>query len=211
MEGISRALARIDTIRQQVGMPAPGSFQATLDTRLAVTTINPTMQAERPAVVRFDTVPASAGQGIMSDSELDEYLRSHGIEERNGRLGLDELQSIGGGWDGRSMSLLAPAADAWEAMRAAAAADGIDLQIVDGYRSWEVQAAAYEEYLAGRKPANVAPPGTSEHGNGLAVDVTNGSIIDASDAEWRWLQDNARRFGWNPISNETWHWEFRGV
>ena len=27
----------------------------------------------------------------------------------------------------------------------------------------------------------------------------------------RLLVDNARRFGWYPISNETWHWEFRGT
>jgi LAS superfamily LD-carboxypeptidase LdcB len=96
-------------------------------------------------------------------------------------------------------------------MRAAAAADGIDLQVVDAYRSWEVQAAAYEDYLAGRKNANVLPPGTSEHGEGLAVDFTNGAILDEGDPEWRWLQQHGREYGWYPISNETWHWEFRGM
>lgn len=94
---------------------------------------------------------------------------------------------------------------------AAAAADGIDLRAVDSYRDWETQNRAHQEFLAGDRPANVPSAGHSQHGNGLAVDVSNGSIIGRDDPEWHWLRANGRRFGWYPISNETWHWEFRGL
>ena len=96
-------------------------------------------------------------------------------------------------------------------MRAAAAADGIDLQATDFYRSWESQNNAYEKHLRGEKHANVLPPGTSEHGVGLAVDITNGHIIGRNDPEYAWMRANGAAFGWYPISNETWHWEFRGI
>ncbi len=147
---------------------------------------------------------------IALKSELAEYLQVHGIEARNGRLDRSELTAVSGGWNG-SAYLLPPAAAAWEEMRAAAAMDGVNLQAIDTYRSWEVQEGAYHAHLRGEKRANVLPPGHSEHGNGLAVDVTNGHIIGHDDPEHTWLEINAARFGWYPISNETWHWEFRGV
>jgi LAS superfamily LD-carboxypeptidase LdcB len=75
-------------------------------------------------------------------------------------------------------------------MRAAAAADGIDLQATDLYRSWESQDNAYQKHLRGEKAANVLPPGTSEHGLGLAVDITNGHIIGHDDPEHAWMRAN---------------------
>ena len=146
----------------------------------------------------------------VRSGELRDYLTVHNIESRNGRLGSAELTPVSGGWSG-SARLLPPAAAAWEEMRSAAAADGIDLRAIDTYRSWEVQDAAHQAHLRGEKKANVLPAGRSEHGNGLAVDVTNGNLIGVGDAEYTWLRTNGARFGWYPISNESWHWEFRGT
>jgi len=158
------------------------------------------------------TAPATAIRSgdIYTGAELDNYMQVHNIEERNGHLSTSELTEVTGGWYGTG-HLLAPAAESWEQMRAAAAAAGIDLQATDMYRSWESQNRAYEAHLRGDKAANVLPPGTSEHGNGLAVDITNGHIIGQGDPEWAWMNTHAAQFGWYPISNETWHWEFRGV
>lgn len=156
------------------------------------------------------TVPFDPVDGVMTARQLQMYLFEHQIEQRNGRLASTDLVPISGTWHGRG-SLLPPAAAAWETMREAAAADGIELTAIDTYRTWESQDRAHRQHLAGVKKANVLPAGTSEHGNGLAVDITNGSIIDRADPEWRWLDANAARFGWHPISNEAWHWEFRGV
>lgn len=133
------------------------------------------------------------------------------MDGRNGYLRESDLAVVSGAWDDRPARLLPPAAKSWEKMRSAAAADGVDLRTIDTYRSWDAQAAGHAAYLSGDKPAYVAPPGHSEHGFGLAVDVTNGALVGAGDAEWEWLQRNANRFGWHPISGETWHWEFRGA
>ena len=147
---------------------------------------------------------------VTRSADLGEYLRTHGIEARNGRLQRTDLTPITGGWNG-SGYLLPPAAAGWEEMRAAAASDGIDLRVIDSYRSWGVQEGAYHAHLRGEKTANVLPPGESEHGNGLAVDITNGHLIGVGDPEYTWMRTNGARFGWYPISNESWHWEFRGT
>ena len=98
-----------------------------------------------------------------------------------------ELVAVTGSWYDNG-KLLAPAAEAWELMRVAAAEDGIDLKAIDTYRTWESQNRAHQKFLSGEKKANVLPPGTSRHGAGLAVDITNGAIIGRDDAEWHWLQ-----------------------
>jgi D-alanyl-D-alanine carboxypeptidase len=152
-------------------------------------------------------VPAGS---VMTSSQLNDYLRANQIEQRNGRLEPQELTPVSGSWHGNG-SLLPPAAQSWELMRSAAAADGINLQAIDTYRTWGSQERAYQAHLRGEKTANVLPPGKSRHGAGLAVDITTGTIVDRNDREWQWLESNARSFGWHPISNETWHWEFRGV
>lgn len=127
----------------------------------------------------------------------------------DGRLDPSQLVAVSGMWTGTGM-LLPQAAVAWEAMRREAAADGITLLAVDTYRRRETQAAARAEYEAGRKDAYVAPPGESRHGLGLAVDLTNGHLIGPGDREWEWMVANGPRFGWGPISTESWHWEYRG-
>lgn len=156
------------------------------------------------------TTPTWRSDTVATAADLAEYLEIRDISDRNGRLDLSELTAVSGSWDGEGY-LLPPAASAWEEMRAAAAADGIDLQAVDLYRTWESQNNAYQAHLRGDKTANVLPPGTSQHGVGLAVDITNGHIVGVGDPEHAWLRDNASRYGWYPISNESWHWEFRGV
>ena len=212
MEGINRALARIDALRSQLGIPVNnGSFQAVLDAQVESIDFAPTREANTMS----RTIPvtgwgATSATGLVSAAQLDAYVAEHRLEERNGRLDRSELQGITGGWDGRDFALIAPAAEAYEDMRAAAAADGVELRVIDAYRSWESQAAAYEDYLAGRKNANVLPPGTSEHGKGMAIDFTNGAVLDEGDPEWEWLQANARNYGYYPIPNEAWHWDFKG-
>ena len=241
MQPIAHVSARIREIQSRVESPSvPGQFRNVLNRTLSDSSragASPEAATDHPtnamttsmwepvppmtlgvmlgvptpaASSTHDTATLPPVTGIMTRVDLEAYLANHEVEARNGRLHDGELVAVSGGWNGAA-KLLPPAATAWEAMRTAAAADGIDLKAIDSYRTWESQARAYEAHLRGEKKANVLAPGHSEHGNGLAVDVTNGSIIGTDDAEWTWLQDNAARFGWHPISNETWHWEFRGV
>ncbi|MCP4309153.1 MAG: M15 family metallopeptidase [bacterium] len=172
-----------------------GSSVVTLGVMLGMTS-GPTSAPPSPTVLRT--------------SGLTEYMAAHNIEARNGRLSSRELASVSGAWNGTGY-LLPPAAAAWEEMRVAAARDGIDLQAIDLYRSWESQNGAYQAHLRGDKAANVLPPGKSEHGNGLAVDLTNGDLVGVGDPEYTWMRTHGAEFGWHPISNESWHWEFRGT
>jgi hypothetical protein len=68
-----------------------------------------------------------------------------------------------------------------------------------------------------------AAPGYSNHSNGLAVDfktVYKAHELKAAKAQraaWRltwlhrWLVENARSFGFQPLDTEEWHWDFVGV
>lgn len=79
MDNISRVMARIDTIRSQVGMPAnPGQFQAALDTHMAPASLQMTaMGSVRP--VATVALPVN---GVMSAVQLDSFVEQHGVYDR---------------------------------------------------------------------------------------------------------------------------------
>jgi LAS superfamily LD-carboxypeptidase LdcB len=60
-----------------------------------------------------------------------------------------------------------------------------------------------------------AAPGTSNHGWGLAVDLSGG-MSSYGSAQYKWMRENAPKYGWdNPTwaraggnKHEPWHWEF---
>ncbi|MCK9489338.1 MAG: M15 family metallopeptidase [Xanthomonadales bacterium] len=137
------------------------------------------------------------------------------------------LRQCGHDLAGRPLWLTAAAGRAWQAMRAAAAADGLALLPVSAYRSIDYQAG-----LVARKQARglstetilrySALPGHSEHHLGTVIDLHagNGPALEESfqksDA-FPWLQQHAGRFGFvlsygrdNPwgIGYEPWHWRF---
>jgi LAS superfamily LD-carboxypeptidase LdcB len=116
------------------------------------------------------------------------------------------------------------AADAYEAMDAAANAEGIDLSPTspaDTYRTLAVQEYGFfQRYttnvIAGQKPriyqgkawylkkgmAMLAVPGTSKHNLGIAIDIAN-----ANGPRLEWLKKNAVSFGfsWEVVPSEPWH------
>lgn len=121
------------------------------------------------------------------------------------------------------------AADAWDAMVAAAKADGVVLKptsIGDQFRSIAQQKAGFlqryqKEPIAGASTRtwngekwylkkgnaplaapNDDPKTCSKHMLGLAVDVAN-----ANGDRLKWLFDNAGRFGfsWEVVPEEPWH------
>ena len=88
---------------------------------------------------------------------------------------------------------------AFQRMEAGAAADGISLWIVSGYRSYYTQESIYNRYVAadGRAAADTysARPGHSEHQSGLAMDLNSLSGSFAYTPAGRWLANNAHRYG----------------
>jgi D-alanyl-D-alanine carboxypeptidase len=131
---------------------------------------------------------------------------------------------------GMSQSMREDAADALEAMFAAAKEDGIRLATVSGYRSYSKQNVIYDRKVqnAGVEAADslVAMPGNSEHQLGLAMDISksgNSSLNGqfANTAEGQWVAVNAHLYGFivrypqgmeeiTGYSYEPWHIRYVG-
>ncbi len=124
----------------------------------------------------------------------------------------------------------------YEEMYKAAKKEGIILTPYSGYRSYERQERNYknltEDYMsryglsrkaAAKKAATVIlPPGTSEHNLGLAMDICNTKDSFAQTEEYKWLTENAHKYGFilrytadkmniTGIVDEPWHWRYVGV
>lgn len=54
-----------------------------------------------------------------------------------------------------------------------ARSQGFEARVTSGYRSTKKQAWLYDRYLRGLQEYPVAPPGTSDHEKGLALDVVS--------------------------------------
>jgi D-alanyl-D-alanine carboxypeptidase len=136
-----------------------------------------------------------------------------------------ELVEVGLNLVGRMQRLTPDAAASWQAMQAAAAADGVTLLLVSGYRSIDYQARLIRKKInAGQSVSDIlavnAAPGYSEHHTGRAIDIaTPGSRPLTEEFEgsaaFAWLTEHAAEYGFSlsyPRDNpagfvyEPWHW-----
>ena len=136
-------------------------------------------------------------------------------------------------------------ATAYFAMREAAKKDGVTIQITSAFRppfkleggvttksgkklSPTSQYAIRKERAPGKgedywlnASANsydpqVAPPGSSNHGSGIALDLNTGGFprypgepLTAGGKVYEWLAKNGHRYGFiRGVSSEAWHWEY---
>jgi hypothetical protein len=99
-------------------------------------------------------------------------------------------------------------ANAYYVMAQAAAASGVTLKVVSGFRTMAEQQYLYNCYVnCNCNNCNLAAkPGYSNHQSGHAVDLnTSSSGVDA------WLDANAAKFGFKrTVPSEAWHWEWWG-
>ena len=136
-------------------------------------------------------------------------------------------------------TLQTEAADAFFAMQAAAAKDGVDVRMQSGYHSVAYQTKLYDnktqyyrnkglsEADARAKAATIVnPPGYSEHNCGLAADLNSPehTTLDQgfeNTAAFRWLCQHAVEYGFilrypkdaeatTEITYEPWHWRYVG-
>jgi LAS superfamily LD-carboxypeptidase LdcB len=71
--------------------------------------------------------------------------------------------------------------------------------------------AIYEAPASACSPPT-APPGTSEHERGLAIDFTvGGRTIARGSAAFQWLQAHAASYGLYNLPAEAWHWSTNGT
>lgn len=116
---------------------------------------------------------------------------------RNGRRSQIDIVTVSGA------EVEVQTAQAFMAMRAAAADRGIDLWIHSGFRTRGQQAELYRAWKRGRGN-KAARPGHSNHQSGRALD-----IAVSSPGALTWLSHNASRFGFKrTVRGEPWHWEY---
>jgi hypothetical protein len=97
---------------------------------------------------------------------------------------------------------------------------GGTLFVSDMFRSWDVQAKAYNDWIAGRRDDYAAPPGQSFHMAGRAIDIDTANLSFAGKKKADWLKifwSIALPIGWAPIISkpdaglsESWHFQFLG-
>lgn len=96
-----------------------------------------------------------------------------------------------------------------ELNEAFAAEFGVNMTINSSYRTYVEQETLYDP-----SSKTAAPPGCSNHGTGLAIDI-GGGVQAFGSAQYEWLKANAEAYGWvhppfaepsgrNP---EPWHWQ----
>ena len=126
----------------------------------------------------------------------------------------------------------------YQAMYDAALEDGITLNPVSGYRSYDLQTRNFENFISeimdnrglDRTKATVEAateimiPGGSEHNAGLAMDICSLSESFEDTEEFAWLSENAADYGFilrypkdeksrsiTKVIYEPWHYRFVGV
>ncbi len=118
-------------------------------------------------------------------------------------------------------------------MRASAASQGIQLIVISGFRSIDLQRQIFYENKSIRNQIAIerarvsAPPGYSEHSTGFAVDFGDGSMRSTDfEVEFEktpaflWLKRNAAKYHFvlsfpknniQGVSYEPWHWRYEGT
>jgi len=119
------------------------------------------------------------------------------------------------------------------AMSSAAEAQGINLVLLSGFRSHDLQEEIFFNVKSARNQTAIerarvsAPPGFSEHSTGFAIDLGDGQrretdfMVSFEETKaFKWLQRNAARYHFilsfprgNPqgVSYEPWHWRYEGT
>ena len=146
--------------------------------------------------------PATAGASAVGSGKDRVDAKGVPIEFKaygNGRIPASALSPVAG----TSHSLWEPAARSLEALRSAAAAEGVTIGMTDSYRTYDTQVDLVRRKGLYSQGGLAAAPGTSMHGWGVAVDLQ----LDATAQAW--MRQNGGRFGYvENVPREPWHWQY---
>lgn len=160
------------------------------------------------SIPTYTTTPATTGAGGGPAISADGTYRRP--TDGSGRLDTSNLCQIA--WAGPTQVLRCDAEQGLASLNAAFTAQfGTDLTISSAYRDYATQVV-----LKATKGALAATPGESNHGWGLAVDLSG--LGPEGSTQHAWLRANAPTYGWSHpswariggSSPEAWHWEFTG-
>ncbi len=204
------------------------------ETAQLVSVTNQSSQSSAPATVApFTSSPpkstSESPEAITKEPDSPPDLFGH---HPYSEAPLNELRTISRASDGYEIKLRDAAAKSYLKMEADAKADGVDFVVISGFRTIAEQQQLFFEISKQRNqtPAQrakvSAPPGHSEHHTGYALDIGDGAVPSSDlspsfekTAAYRWLQNNAAKYGFemsfppnNPqgVMYEPWHWRFVG-
>ncbi|WP_051196845.1 M15 family metallopeptidase [Jonesia quinghaiensis] len=189
-----------EPVAEPVSVDQVTAASAELDELLTLaTTVEVTTVAEQRAA-EFDVEWAAA-------VELADSTASYG----NGRIPLSALRAVD---TAPGHYLRADAAVMFGLMNEAFREQfGHNIGMTDSYRSYSAQVAT-----KAAKGFWAATPGTSNHGWGVAIDLS-GAAAQWGTAERNWLVKNGATYGWispgwaqpGAGKEEPWHWEYEGA
>lgn len=129
-----------------------------------------------------------------------------------------------------NQQLRADTANALNQLMDAARSDGVNFNIISGYRSYNYQVSVYDAYVQrdGQAKADTysARPGHSEHQTGLAADLGTGTcdleICFGNTPGGKWLINNSYKYGFivrypegkenlTGYQYEPWHVRYLGI
>lgn len=126
--------------------------------------------------------------------------------------------------EGEEICLRKAALDAYVEMYEAARADGIELMIFSGYRSYEKQSVLHYQ-VYNQDDSISARPGFSEHQTGYALDISRPgdglTMLFAQSPSFAWLSANCHKYGFilrfpagkehiTGYTFEPWHFRYVG-
>lgn len=202
--GVADRIAQIQSRIEQITAPrgsSSSSFDAVLGTVLSQSSLTSTTSGTSGTSSIAMGVTATTSSGVGSGaSQVDGdgipiALKAYG----NGRIPSEALSPVAG----TSAQLWEPAARSFEALRSAAAAQGVTIGITDSYRTYDTQVDLVKRKGLYSQGGLAAAPGTSRHGWGIALDLR----LDATAQAW--MRSNAGQYGFSEnVAREPWHWEY---
>jgi LAS superfamily LD-carboxypeptidase LdcB len=161
-------------------------------------------------VVTQQTQEAAAAAAAAAEAARKEAQRTSLDSYSNGQIPASALADLA---FAPGQQLRADAAESLEQLNVAfTAAFGTNLVITDSYRSYGQQVACRAQ-----KGSLCATPGTSNHGNGTAIDLGGNAYSFGTD-QHDWMLAHAEEYGWTlpdwaratGSKPEPWHWEYVG-
>ncbi|MFD1214329.1 M15 family metallopeptidase, partial [Arthrobacter sp. GCM10027362] len=189
--------------------------------------------AERPATKPAATPAPGRGAGHDDPARIDVVVnKTRPLQPLDYAPADLRLPNVPLGPGGEAAKVRDTVAGAVERLFAAAAADGVPMTLLSGFRSYDTQVSTYQHWVNVNGKAEAdrisARPGYSEHQTGLVVDIgdpagnCNLSACFAETAAGRWVAENAHRFGFivryqpgqeqvTGYSPEAWHLRYVGT
>ena len=187
------------------------------------------VRAAEPSEVSFDTFDKTVEEYDVSEFAVPTWSEVDGVTYINDILIVNHEYGLP---DDYSPGVEPEVTEAYTELINDAAAQGFDLVIVSGFRSYQDQEAVYDDFVSrlGVKEAELLTlaPGHSEHQSGLAVDI--GSVESATIAaipfgetpDYEWMKDVAHEYGFivryqegkediTGLDYEPWHIRYVGV